>query len=203
MPHGDEESVHLILQFLSMSSSFSFASFYLTRYEQQQVGLHWDNMWESPIEDDETNFATALLFLAVDTVAYFFIGALIVTLQRKSPGGGGGGRGRSMWAPWKKGAAVSDSIEEPTAAGDEDVSGMRGISMKIMTKRRVGVSLKGLTKIYESRKVKRKVAVDNLTVDFNVGEVTCLLGHNGAGKSTTMYANTPRINVPVLPNVIF
>ena len=180
-----------------MSSSFSFASFYLTRYEQQQVGLHWDNMWESPIEDDETNFATALLFLAVDTVAYFFIGALIVTVQRKRRGGGGGS-GRPLLAAWKKRAAVVYSVEEP--AEDEGVTGTRGIAMKSRsTKGQVGVSLKRLTKIYESRNVKRKVAVDNLTMDFNVGEVTCLLGHNGAGKSTTMYANTPRINVPAQP----
>ena len=193
-PHGDEDSVHLVLQFLSMSSSFSFASFYLTRYEQQQVGLHWDNMWQSPIEDDETNFATALVFIAVDIVAYFFIGALIVTVQRKRRGGGSG---RPLQAAWKKRAAVVYSVEEP--AEDEGVTGTRGIGMKSMsTKGQVGVSLKRLTKIYESRNVKRKVAVDNLTMDFNVGEVTCLLGHNGAGKSTTMYANASRIYTPVL-----
>jgi ABC-type polysaccharide/polyol phosphate transport system ATPase subunit len=51
----------------------------------------------------------------------------------------------------------------------------------------VGVSLTGLTKIYhESSRKKKKVAVDHLTMDFHVGEVTCLLGHNGAGKSTAM-----------------
>ena len=188
----NEDSAHLPLQFLSMSSSFSFASFYLTRYEQQQVGLHWDNMWESPIEDDETNFATALVFIAVDTVVYFFLGALIVAVQRRRlGGGGGGGRGRPRLLMRKKGAAVTYSVEEPRAE-DEDVSGTRGIRLKSMTKGQVGVSLTGLTKIFESRRVRRKVAVDNLTMDFHVGEVTCLLGHNGAGKSTTMYANTPR-----------
>ena len=171
----------MIFQFLSMSSSFSFASFYLTRYEQQQVGLHWDNVWESPIEDDETDFATALVFIAVDTVAYFCIGALIVAVQRKRKGG-------LTLSTWRKGAAGAvRGVEAPTLA-EEDVqgSGELGISMKRMTKTHIGVSLKGLTKIYASRKGKRKVAVDDLTLDFNIGEVTCLLGHNGAGKSTTM-----------------
>lgn len=29
-------------------------------------------------------------------------------------------------------------------------------------------------------------AVDGLTVNFHGGEIFCLLGHNGAGKSTTI-----------------
>ena len=51
---------------------------------------------------------------------------------------------------------------------------------------KVGVSLRGLTKIYRISRTEEKIAVDNLTLDFRVGEVTALLGHNGAGKSTTM-----------------
>ncbi len=46
----------------------------------------------------------------------------------------------------------------------------------------VGVSLRGLTKSYG----RGKLAVSDLSLDFFVGEVTGLLGHNGAGKSTAM-----------------
>jgi hypothetical protein len=53
-----------------MSSSFSFAALYMTRFEQQQTGLTWDNIWDSPLEDDETNFALAIIFIAGDTVVY-------------------------------------------------------------------------------------------------------------------------------------
>lgn len=45
----------------------------------------------------------------------------------------------------------------------------------------VGVSLRGLTKTYGSRK-----AIENLNLCFYEGHVTSLLGHNGAGKTTTM-----------------
>ncbi len=45
----------------------------------------------------------------------------------------------------------------------------------------VGISLKGLT-----RKFKDKAVVDNLSLNFFEGQKTALLGHNGAGKSTTM-----------------
>ena len=49
-----------------------------------------------------------------------------------------------------------------------------------------GVSLKNLTKIYPTGNGEQRVAVNNITVDFMVNEVTALLGHNGAGKSTMM-----------------
>ena len=49
-----------------------------------------------------------------------------------------------------------------------------------------GVSLKNLTKVYPTGNGEQRVAVNNITVDFMINEVTALLGHNGAGKSTMM-----------------
>ena len=43
------------------------------------------------------------------------------------------------------------------------------------------VSVKNLTKSFSGRRV-----VDNLSFDVQKGEVFALLGHNGAGKSTTL-----------------
>lgn len=45
-----------------------------------------------------------------------------------------------------------------------------------------GVRMEGLTKQYGNG----KVAVQGLTLSMYQGQVTCLLGHNGAGKSTVM-----------------
>ena len=50
----------------------------------------------------------------------------------------------------------------------------------------VGVSLKNLTKIFPISHKEERVAVNEITIDFHVGNVTALLGHNGAGKSTMM-----------------
>ncbi len=169
-----------------MSSSFSFASMYMTRYEQKQEGLHWYNLWESPLDDDGTNFGIALVFIAIDTVLYLVIGALIVFVQRSmlrrsAVKSGGGSR-------------VGSAANSNSSAGDEETEfGRRVNPLRLSSPRRqrvrgeVGVSLQGLTKVYDaSSRKRRKVAVDGLTMDFHVGEVTCLLGHNGAGKSTTM-----------------
>ncbi len=45
----------------------------------------------------------------------------------------------------------------------------------------VGISIQSM-----SKKFKERTVVNNLTLNFFEGQITALLGHNGAGKSTTM-----------------
>lgn len=59
-------------------------------------------------------------------------------------------------------------------------------SNQIKQKAEIGVSLRHLTKVFPMSGNDIRIAVDDLNLDFNVGEVTALLGHNGAGKSTMM-----------------
>lgn len=53
-----------------------------------------------------------------------------------------------------------------------------------------GVKIKNLTKVYTNAKLESVEAVKNLSVTFPVDQVTTIVGHNGAGKSTTMFVNT-------------
>lgn len=45
-----------------------------------------------------------------------------------------------------------------------------------------GIQIRGLTKKY----IKNRVAVNNIDLNMYENQITALLGHNGAGKSTTM-----------------
>ena len=47
---------------------------------------------------------------------------------------------------------------------------------------RAGIQIKGLTKEYH----KGKLAVNNIHLNMYESQITALLGHNGAGKSTSM-----------------
>ena len=47
---------------------------------------------------------------------------------------------------------------------------------------KAGIQIKGLIKEYH----RDKLAVDNIHLNMYEGRITALLGHNGAGKSTTM-----------------
>ena len=59
-------------------------------------------------------------------------------------------------------------------------------SSLIVNQMQVGVSFDGVRKVYQTEQGVR-VAVDDFTLKLCEGEVTCLLGRNGAGKTTIMY----------------
>jgi ATP-binding cassette subfamily A (ABC1) protein 5 len=51
----------------------------------------------------------------------------------------------------------------------------------------VGIKIKNLHKVFESfGGLKQKAAVNGVTLDIYSDEITALLGHNGAGKTTVM-----------------
>ena len=50
----------------------------------------------------------------------------------------------------------------------------------------ISVSINGLTKTFENL-FKKTTAVNNLNLKIYQNQITGLLGHNGAGKSTTIF----------------
>ena len=50
----------------------------------------------------------------------------------------------------------------------------------------LAISVRGLTKSYHSRANGKKIAVDGIDLEVQVGEIFALLGPNGAGKTTTV-----------------
>ncbi|XP_042586458.1 uncharacterized protein LOC109091145 [Cyprinus carpio] len=175
---------------------FCYASQYISRYEKQEEGIQWSNMYISPLAGDTSSFGWLCWLLLIDSVVYFIIG---IYIRMVFPGKYGIAVPwyfpvtRSFWTdvfsccnrtPKKigRGLLFSNMMHEQkntdkskgksslAGNGEEDFSGLP-----------VGVSLYGLTKTYGNRH-----AVDNLNLSFYEGHVTSLLGHNGAGKTTTM-----------------
>ncbi|XP_066541950.1 glucosylceramide transporter ABCA12 [Hoplias malabaricus] len=181
---------------------FSYASQYISRYEKQEEGIQWSNMYISPVVGDTSSFGWLCWLLFIDSLIYFLLG---IYIRMVFPGKYG------IPAPWYfpvlpsfwsdlfcccdkapkkigrgllfsnmvhdiqtqgkgKGKGKGKDMGDYFSQGDDEFSDMP-----------VGVSLRGLTKTYGSRK-----AVENLNLSFYEGHVTSLLGHNGAGKTTTM-----------------
>ena len=65
-------------QNLLMTSCFSFGFNYVTSYEQQAVGLNWDNIFESPIEGDQFNFAYTCVMILFDAALYSVIAIVVI-----------------------------------------------------------------------------------------------------------------------------
>ncbi|XP_072234331.1 retinal-specific phospholipid-transporting ATPase ABCA4a [Leuresthes tenuis] len=59
-----------ILASLLSQVAFGFGTEYLSRYEEQGMGLQWDNIRTSPLEGDEFSFLTSICMMGLDTVLY-------------------------------------------------------------------------------------------------------------------------------------
>uniref|UniRef100_G3R8J4 ATP binding cassette subfamily A member 12 n=1 Tax=Gorilla gorilla gorilla TaxID=9595 RepID=G3R8J4_GORGO len=192
----ENELSYVLKVFMSLLSptAFSYASQYIARYEEQGIGLQWENMYTSPVQDDTTSFGWLCCLILADSFIYFLIAWYV---RNVFPGTYG------MAAPWyfpilpsywkerfgcaevkpeKSNGLMFTNImmqnTNPSASPEYMFSSNIEPEPKDLT---VGVALHGVTKIYGS-----KVAVDNLNLNFYEGHITSLLGPNGAGKTTTI-----------------
>ncbi|KAM6129391.1 glucosylceramide transporter ABCA12 [Pterocles gutturalis] len=186
-------SVKSLLSLLS-PTAFSYASQYIARYEAQGIGLQWDNMYKSPMIGDNTSFGWMCWLILIDSFIYFILGWYI---RNVFPGRYG------MAAPWYFPLLPSYWVEYNSYLPFWNEKRRSLLFNKLMLRKEatltnkicapaphlepeptdltLGVSLRGLTKVYGS-----KAAVDNLNLNFYEGNITSLLGHNGAGKTTTI-----------------
>nr|KAF6336044.1 ATP binding cassette subfamily A member 12 [Myotis myotis] len=192
----DDELSYVVKVFMSLLSptAFSYASQYIARYEEQGIGLQWENMYSSPVQDDTTSFGWLCCLILADSFIYFLIAWYV---RNVFPGTYG------MAAPWyfpilpsywkerfgcaevkheKSNGLMFTNImmqnTNPSASPEYMFPSNIEPEPKDLT---VGVALHGVTKTYGS-----KIAVDNLNLNFYEGHITSLLGPNGAGKTTTI-----------------
>ncbi|XP_063056412.1 retinal-specific phospholipid-transporting ATPase ABCA4-like [Engraulis encrasicolus] len=69
--------------------AFGFGTEYLSRYEEQGLGLQWDNIQTSPLEGDQYSFMTSITMMGLDALLY---GTLAWYLDNVFPGQYGVGR---------------------------------------------------------------------------------------------------------------
>lgn len=71
------------LQSLLSPVAFGFGTEYLVRFEEQGLGLQWDNIGKSPMEGDEFSFLLAMKMMLLDAALY---GLLAWYLDQVFPG---------------------------------------------------------------------------------------------------------------------
>uniref|UniRef100_A0A8C1ZQN3 ATP binding cassette subfamily A member 1 n=1 Tax=Cyprinus carpio TaxID=7962 RepID=A0A8C1ZQN3_CYPCA len=142
--------------------AFGFGCEYFALFEEQGVGIQWNNLFSSPMEEDNYNLTTCLILMYFDAFLY---GVMTWYIEAVFPGQYG--IPRPWYFPFTKSYWFGETVcieEEPTHL-------------------ELGVYIKNLVKVYRHGK---KLAVDGLTLGFYEGQITSFLGHNGAGKTTTM-----------------
>ncbi|XP_024889665.1 ATP-binding cassette sub-family A member 13 isoform X1 [Temnothorax curvispinosus] len=177
---------------LSMSTSFCYGCLYAVRKEVQGVGLTWANMWEESSPGDSMTLGLLLIMIAFDGCLYAAIGYLIA---RYTDSGRGfhGLRSRSLW--WANTRSLygrpsylafvnnlyfTNDVLHPSATYQDDESDLSNLTV---TEKQIGVKFEGVRKVYPTERGD-VVAVEDFTLKLCEGEVTSLLGRNGAGKTT-------------------
>uniref|UniRef100_A0A674GFY0 P-type phospholipid transporter n=1 Tax=Taeniopygia guttata TaxID=59729 RepID=A0A674GFY0_TAEGU len=164
----DRLTVNLkILASLLSQVAFGFGTEYLSRYEEQGLGLQWGNIRTSPLEGDEYSFLFSINMMVFDAFLY---GILSWYLDNVFPGDYGLPQPwyfpvlESYWLGSRSPEAEKTATPEPTGLIP-------------------GVCIQNLVKIFANRP---KPAVDGINITFYEGQITAFLGHNGAGKTTAM-----------------
>ncbi|PIC24487.1 hypothetical protein B9Z55_017812 [Caenorhabditis nigoni] len=166
----------------------------LAAYETQAAGLKWNEMFNPPSPDNNLTFGHALAALVIDGIILVI---LTWYIEAVVPGGDGVPQKPwffimpSYWFPYSGSKTVnsSDQYEHVEYASHVKLE-------QEPTDLTPTINVVNLTKTYGTSFFKKlfdckfgaageKRAVSNLNLKMYPGQCTVLLGHNGAGKSTT------------------
>ncbi|KAG0463337.1 hypothetical protein HPP92_019406 [Vanilla planifolia] len=185
-----------ILASLLSPAAFALGTVNFADYERAHVGVRWTNMWQA---SSGVNFLICLLMMLLDTIIYCAFGLYFEKVPSQESGG------CYLWnalftniAQMKKmpfhhfnlpvGTYEKLPHEGSQHVGEEPfVRAFEPISMEMKQFEIDGrcIKLRNLHKVYVSKKGKF-CAVNYLNLSLYENQIVALLGHNGAGKSTTI-----------------
>eukprot|EP00903_Cladosiphon_okamuranus_P005738 g5694.t1 len=171
-------------------AAFTFGADFIADYEYASIGAGWGNY-----DEGEYSLKTSIGMMFLDAVLY---GLLAWYLDKVVTPEFGTSRDPLraltsltrrpfLWA-WRRGRFPRQSRgwipvhqAEQDGDGDEDEEAAASAGGPAVSRPEGGPQTRGLRKEFGT-----KVAVAGLDLRLRVGDITCLLGHNGAGKSTTI-----------------
>uniref|UniRef100_A0A674B111 P-type phospholipid transporter n=1 Tax=Salmo trutta TaxID=8032 RepID=A0A674B111_SALTR len=155
--------------------AFGFGCEYFALFEEQGIGIQWNNLFNSPMEEDDFSLTTAIIMMYFDSFLY-----MVMTWYIESVFPGQYGIPRPWYFLFTKSYWFGEGDNRKT---DFSQNKRRNCEEEEPAHLKPGVFIENLVKVYPHGK---KLAVDGLTLGFYEGQITSFLGHNGAGKTTTM-----------------
>ncbi|XP_047959280.1 ABC transporter A family member 1 [Salvia hispanica] len=197
----DDESVSMVFKVLASflsPTAFALGSVNFADYERAHVGLRWNNIWRS---SSGVCFLVCLLMMMFDTFLYCAVGLYLDKVLHKEY------KTRSSWSSMlfkhfsrKKNtneefsSSSLDKLIDSNSTEDAGISGkdsykpaVEAVSLEMKQQELDGrcIQIRDLHKVYTSKKASC-CAVNSLQMTLYENQILALLGHNGAGKSTTM-----------------
>ncbi|XP_053608124.1 phospholipid-transporting ATPase ABCA1-like [Plodia interpunctella] len=180
----DDNSVGVLMT-LSLSINTAMAyGFNLLMTAESLDGLSWGEFMTSHSDDSRLLFGHVVIMLVVDCVLYMLVA---LYLEQVLPGPFGTPK------PWYFFVQKNFWCYNKVSQGEISIGtleGSRVVMEQDPTTLNIGVKIKNLCKHYGLN-----TAVNNLSLNIYEDQITVLLGHNGAGKSTTISMLTG--NIPI------
>ncbi|KAM4874915.1 ATP-binding cassette sub-family A member 13 [Thomomys bottae] len=178
-------AIQTLLCLLS-TTAFGQGVFLITFLEGQETGIQWNNMYQAP-EAGGMTFGWVCWMILIDSILYFLCGWYLSNLI---PGTFGL---RKPWyfpftaSYWKDVCGFLEKQQHPLSSSlfffNENFGNKGSIHQNKtggLEGGLPGVTLVSVSKEYEGH----RLAVQDLTLTFHKGQITALLGTNGAGKTT-------------------
>lgn len=182
--HSQTSTLVKILSCLLPNAGMGFGVYLMIIKESKGVGLTWANVGEPAIPKDGLTFSIVMVMLVVASVICLLV-AWYVSLA--FPGEYG------VPLPWYfpftrqfwcgSAEAGGERIEDPErATNDTNQPSAENVEPDPINLK-AGIQIQNLSKSYDGGK---NYSVKNLNVKMYEDQITALLGHNGAGKSSTI-----------------
>jgi ATP-binding cassette, subfamily A (ABC1), member 3 len=154
------------------------------RHEAEQEGIQWRNVFTPVNSDVNFHLGHVLIMLMVDAALYLLI-ALYV--EKILPGDYG--LAEKWNFPFTLKFWRGETRNETPLDLETEISSNRQSFEESPKGKTVGVAIRNLRKVFVE-----KVAVEGLNLDIYEGQITVLLGHNSAGKTTIISMLTGMIS---------
>jgi len=175
--------------FETLNSGLALGSMLIAMWEGNSVGIQWSNLSKTASPDDTLTIEHIIIMFFVDTIIYSLItwyvetvfpGEYGVTLPWYFP------LKKSYWFENINDIEKSDNLElsayenssfQTYHTDKTEIKSNAEYFEKEPTGLKSGIKITGLSKTFD----KRKYAVKDLNLNAYRGQITALLGHNGAG----------------------
>ncbi|KAK2651860.1 hypothetical protein Ddye_011716 [Dipteronia dyeriana] len=195
----NDEAVSMIVKVVASllsPTAFALGSVNFADYERAHVGLRWSNIWR---ESSGVNFLVCLLMMLFDALLYCVIGLYLDKVLPRENGVCYRWNFIFQKCFWRKESTIKHHVsraevkindnlsKENASLLGKDACHMEMISLDMKQQELDGrcIQMRNLHKVYATKKG-NCCAVNSLQLTLYENQILALLGHNGAGKSTTI-----------------